>query len=53
MFVLGGPKNYVFFVFCPLIGKRTTKCKVKGIIFNYEHPKVVNVEGKDFETPPR
>jgi hypothetical protein len=29
-FVSGGPKNYVFSVFCPSIGKLTNKCKEKG-----------------------
>ena len=38
----GGPKNYAFSVFCPSTGKRTTKCKVKGITLNYEYSKVVN-----------
>ena len=33
-FVSGGPKNYAFTVFCPSTGKRTTKCKVKGITVN-------------------
>ena len=33
-FVSGGPKNYAFSVFCLLTGKRTTKCKVKGIAMN-------------------
>jgi hypothetical protein len=41
-FVSGGPKNYAFSVFCPSTGKRTTKCKVKGITLNYELSKVVN-----------
>ena len=35
-------KNYAFSVFCPSTGKRSTKCKVKGITFNYENSKVVN-----------
>jgi hypothetical protein len=26
--------NYAFSVFCPSTGKRTTKCKVKGITLN-------------------
>ena len=41
-FVYHGPKNYAFSVFRPSTGKRTTKCKVKGITFNYENSKVVN-----------
>jgi hypothetical protein len=41
-FVSGGPKNYAFSVFCPSTGKRTTKCKVKGITLNYANLKVVN-----------
>jgi hypothetical protein len=41
-FVSGGPKNYAFSVFCPSTGKRTTKCKVKGITLNYENSKVIN-----------
>ena len=41
-FVLGGPKNYAFSVFCPFAGKRTTKCKVNGITLNYENSKFVN-----------
>ena len=41
-FVSGGPKNYAFSVFCPSTGKRTTKCKVKGITLNYENSKIVN-----------
>ena len=40
-FVSGGPKNYAFSVFCPSTGKRTTKCKVKGITLNYQNLKVV------------
>ena len=35
-------KNYAFSVFCPSTGKRTTKCKLKGINLNYENSKVVN-----------
>jgi hypothetical protein len=38
----GGPNKYEFSVFCPSTGKRTTKCKVKGITLNYENSKVVN-----------
>jgi hypothetical protein len=38
-FVPGGPKNYAFSVFCPSTGNRTTKCKVKGITFNYDNSK--------------
>jgi hypothetical protein len=34
------PKNYAFSVFCPLMRKRTRKCKVKGITFIYENSKV-------------
>jgi len=30
-FVSGGPKKYAFSVVFPSTGKRTTKCKVKGI----------------------
>jgi hypothetical protein len=41
-FVSGGPKNYAFSVFCPSTGKRTHKCRVKGITLNYENSKVVN-----------
>jgi hypothetical protein len=41
-FVSGGPKNYAYSVFCPSTGKRTTKCKVKGITLNYENSKIVN-----------
>jgi len=33
-FVSGGPKNYAFSVLCPTTGKRTTRCKVKGINLN-------------------
>jgi len=40
-FVLGGPKNYAFLVICPSTGKRTNKCKVKGITLNYQNSKVV------------
>jgi len=29
-------------VFCPSTGKRTSKCKVKGITFNYNNLQVVN-----------
>jgi hypothetical protein len=39
-FVSGGPKKYAFWVFYPSTGKRTTKCKVKAITFNYENSKV-------------
>jgi hypothetical protein len=39
-YVSGGPKNYAFSVFCPSTGKRTTKCKVKVIILNYENSKL-------------
>jgi hypothetical protein len=41
-FVPGAPKNYAFSVFSPTTRKRTTECKVKGIILNYENSKVVN-----------
>ena len=41
-FVSGGPKNYAFSVYSPLTGKRTTKCKVKGITLNYDSSKVAN-----------
>jgi hypothetical protein len=43
-FVSSGPKNYAFSVICPSTGKRTYKCKVKGIILNYENSKVVNFD---------
>jgi hypothetical protein len=36
------PENYAFSVFCHSTGKRTTKCKVKGITLNYENLKVMN-----------
>ena len=39
-FVSGGPK--LFMVFCPATGKRTSKCKVKGITLNYNNSEVVN-----------
>ena len=39
-FISGGPKNYAFSVICPSTGKRATKCKVNGIILNYENSKV-------------
>ena len=42
MSVSGGPKNYAFSVICPSTGKRTNKCKVKGITLNYQNSKVVN-----------
>ena len=32
----------MFSAFCPSTGKRATKCKVKGITFNYENSKAVN-----------
>jgi len=41
-FVSGGPKNYAFMVFCPATGKRSSKCKVKGITLNYNNSEVVN-----------
>ena len=41
-FVSGGPKNYVFSVFCHSTGKRTSKGKVKGITSNYVNSKLVN-----------
>jgi hypothetical protein len=41
-FVSGGPKNHAFSVFCPNTGKRTTKCKMKGITLNDENSTVVN-----------
>ena len=41
-FVSGGRKKYAFSVFSPSTGKRTTKCKVKGITLNYINSKVVN-----------
>ena len=31
-----------FFLIFPSTGKRTAKCKVKGISINYENSKVVN-----------
>jgi hypothetical protein len=40
--VSDGPKNYVFSVFCPSTGNRTTKWKVKCITLNYETSKIVN-----------
>jgi hypothetical protein len=43
-FLSGGPKNYAFSVFFPSTGKRTTKCKVKGITLNYKNSKVVNFD---------
>ena len=41
-FVSGGPKNYAFYVFSPSTGKRTTKCKVKGVTMIYDNSKTVN-----------
>ena len=41
-FVSGGPKNYGFSVFCSSTRKRTTKCKVKSINFDYEKSMTVN-----------
>jgi hypothetical protein len=41
-FVPGGPKNYALSVFCPITGKCTNKCKVKGINLKYENYKVIN-----------
>ena len=41
-FVSGGPKNYAFSVFSPATGKRTTRCKVKGITLNFDNSRVVN-----------
>ena len=41
-FVSCGPKNYAFSVFSPATGKRTTRCKVKGITLNYENSRVLN-----------
>jgi hypothetical protein len=41
-FVSGGPKNYAFSVFCHSSGKRTPKCKVKGITLIYENSNVIN-----------
>ena len=41
-FASGGPKNYAFSYFCPSTQKCTTKCKVKGITWNYENSKVLN-----------
>ena len=35
-------KKLCVLVFCPSTGERTTTCKVKGIIFNYENSKIVN-----------
>ena len=40
-FVSSGPKNYAFSVFSPSTGKRTTRCKVKGITLNYDNSRVV------------
>ena len=42
-FVSGGPKNYAFSVTSPTTGKRTTRCKVKGITLNYDNSRVVNL----------
>jgi hypothetical protein len=33
----------MFSVFCPATGKRTTKCKVKGITLNYENSKILKI----------
>jgi len=41
-FVSGCPKNNAFSVFSPSTGKRTTKCKIKGITLNYDNSKAVN-----------
>jgi hypothetical protein len=41
-FVSGGPKNCAISVISPSNGKRTYKCKVKGITLNYDSSKVVN-----------
>ena len=41
-FSSGGPENYEFSVFFASTGKRTTKCKVKGLTGNYENSKYVN-----------
>jgi hypothetical protein len=41
-FVSGSPKNHAFSVFCHSSGKRTSRCKVRGITFNYENSKVIN-----------
>jgi hypothetical protein len=41
-FVSRGPKNYAFMFFCPATGKRSSKCKVKGISLNYNNSEVVN-----------
>ena len=38
----GGPKIYAFSVFSSSTGKRTTKCKVKGITLNNDNSKLVN-----------
>jgi len=40
--VSGSPQKYAFMVFCPATGKRTSKCKVKGITLNYNNSVVVN-----------
>jgi len=39
-FVPGMPKNCAFPVFSHSTGKRTTKCKIKGITLNYDNSKV-------------
>ena len=41
-FVSGGTKNYAFSVFSPLMGKSTSRCKVKGTTLNYDNSSVVN-----------
>ena len=41
-FVSSGPITYEFSIFSPSTGKRTTKCKVKGITLNYDNSNVVN-----------
>ena len=40
-FVSGGTKNYAFSEFSLSTGKRTTKCKVKGMTLNNDNSKVV------------
>jgi hypothetical protein len=41
-FVSGGPQNYAFSAFCSSNGNPTRRCRVKGLIVNYENSKVIN-----------
>jgi hypothetical protein len=41
-FVSGSTKNYIFSVFSPSTGKRTTRCKVEGTTLNYDNSRVVH-----------